>query len=106
MSTIDRELTRNSPRKRLSIRGSPSQTRETQSGPATIKRSARTAVLRHLLRFATVALLVLLATGQMQMSASLAAFNGVTTPAFLSHAGDGGNPPPLGVCGGGAGLPC
>jgi hypothetical protein len=85
---------------------SPSQTRETQSGPATIKRAARTAVRRHLLRFAAVALLVLLATGQMQMSAPLAAFNGVTTPTFLAGGSGGGNPPPPGACGGGAGLPC
>jgi hypothetical protein len=85
-------------------RESPSQTRETQSGPATIKRAARTVVLHYLLRFATVALLVLLATGQ--MSASLAAFKGVTTPAVLANGGGGGNPAPLGACGGGAGLPC
>jgi hypothetical protein len=80
--------------------------RETQSGPATVKRAARTAVRRHLVRFATVALLVFLATGHIQMSAPLAAFNGVTTPAFLAHGGAGGNPPPLHACGGGAGLPC
>jgi hypothetical protein len=87
-------------------RVSPSQSREAQSGPATIKRAARTVVRRHLLRLATIALLVLLATGQMQMSAPLAAFNGVSTPAFLAYGGGGGNPPLLGVCGGGAGLPC
>ena len=93
MSTIDWELTHNSPR-------------ETQWELATINRVACTALRRHLLRIATVALLVLLAAGHLQMSAPFAAFNGVTTPAFLAHAGGGGNPPPLGVCGGGAGLPC
>jgi hypothetical protein len=71
-------------------RESSSPTRETQSGPATIKRAA---VRRHLLHFATVALLVLIAAGQMRVSAPLVAFKGVTLPT-------------LGACGGGAGLPC